>query len=376
KTTVENLLRWKSSKICFANFKVGGRVVRKSLKTTLISVAQPRLAKLIAEEKKKASIKKPDVDDKITFAQATAIYLEQLDANPDIKPSTKHYRRQCVVAIQKTWPEIDSIELRKLSDSVCVDWARQFRANGTRFHIPGTNKVREGVSPSRYNNTVTTLRQILQIGVERGLFYVNPTTGIPRARERAKELQLPSRSNFIKLVELVETSGAGQGRDCADFVRGLAFSGCRIGEANRIVWNDVLWERDELAVRGDPETGTKNWEVRYVPMIPELRRLLDRMREERPAEPLDAPVFRVRECQQSLDRACTLLGIPRITHHDLRHLFATTAIESGIDIPTVSRLLGHKDGGVLAMKTYGHLRQDHAKAAVQKISFSVPATSI
>ncbi len=67
----------------------------------------------------------------------------------------------------------------------------------------------------------------------------------------------------------------------------------------------------------------------------------------------------------------TLLGIPRITHHDLRHLFATTAIESGLDLPTISRLLGHKDGGVLAMKTYGHLRQEHAKAAVLKIKFGV-----
>jgi integrase len=43
----------------------------------------------------------------------------------------------------------------------------------------------------------------------------------------------------------------------------------------------------------------------------------------------------------------------RITHHELRHLFATRCIESGVDIPTVSRWLGHKDGGALAMKVYG-----------------------
>jgi integrase len=96
------------------------------------------------------------------------------------------------------------------------------------------------------------------------------------------------------------------------------------------------------------------------------------MREKRADEVPDSLVLRVHECQKSMDRAANLLGIPRITHHDLRHLFATTAIESGIDIPTVSRLLGHKDGGVLAMKTYGHLRQEHAKAAVQKIKFCAP----
>lgn len=39
-----------------------------------------------------------------------------------------------------------------------------------------------------------------------------------------------------------------------------------------------------------------------------------------------------------------------IEHVNLRHLFATRCIESGVDIPTVLRWLGHKDGGALAMK--------------------------
>lgn len=106
-------------------------------------------------------------------------------------------------------------------------------------------------------------------------------------------------------------------------------------------------------------------------MIPELKELLASLRQKQLEEPAETVILEVRECQKNMDRAATILGIPRITHHDLRHLFATTAIESGIDIPTVSRLLGHKDGGVLAMKTYGHLRQEHAEAAVQKIKFGV-----
>jgi integrase len=53
----------------------------------------------------------------------------------------------------------------------------------------------------------------------------------------------------------------------------------------------------------------------------------------------------------------------------LRHLFATRCIESGVDIPTVSRWLGHKDGGALAMKTYGHLRDEHSQAMAAKVAF-------
>ncbi len=149
----------------------------------------------------------------------------------------------------------------------------------------------------------------------------------------------------------------------------------RKGEANALEWRDVDFEAGEIVVRGDAETGTKNWEVRRVPMIPDARAMFERMRAERADESLDAKVFLVRESQKSLDRACQRVGADRITHHDLRHLFATRCIESGVDIPTVSRWLGHKDGGALAMKTYGHLRREHSLAQAQKVSFAPVETS-
>ena len=79
--------------------------------------------------------------------------------------------------------------------------------------------------------------------------------------------------------------------------------------------------------------------------------------------------MKVKECQKAMDRAARLVGMPRITHHDLRHLFATRCIESGVDVPTVSRWLGHKDGGALAMKTYGHLRDEHSVNMARKVTF-------
>ncbi len=81
--------------------------------------------------------------------------------------------------------------------------------------------------------------------------------------------------------------------------------------------------------------------------------------------------MKVQECQKAIDRACKLLEIDRITHHDLRHFFATSCIEAGIDIPTVSRWLGHKDGGALAMRVYGHLRDHHSQAMAQKVTFGL-----
>jgi hypothetical protein len=47
-----------------------------------------------------------------------------------------------------------------------------------------------------------------------------------------------------------------------------------------------------------------------------------------------------------------------------------------VDIPTVSRWLGHKDGGALAMKTYGHLRDQHSANMAQKVLFTEAATEV
>src|SRR2546429_998893 len=76
------------------------------------------------------------------------------------------------------------------------------------------------------------------------------------------------------------------------------------------------------------------------------------------------------ECEKSLARACKLTKTFRLTHHDLRHLFATRCIESGVDVPTAAHWLGHSDGGALAMKTYGHLRDQHSAAMAQRVTFS------
>jgi integrase len=102
-----------------------------------------------------------------------------------------------------------------------------------------------------------------------------------------------------------------------------------------------------------------------------MRQLLERLRAERAGESLAASVMEVRECQGAVDSACRKLEITRFTHHDLRHLFATRCIESGVDIPTVSRWLGHKDGGALAMKVYGHLRDQHSVNMAQRVTFGV-----
>ena len=60
-------------------------------------------------------------------------------------------------------------------------------------------------------------------------------------------------------------------------------------------------------------------------------------------------------------------GIEDATFHSLRHTFATRCLESGIDIVTVSKILGHADSRITA-NTYSHLLPEYQKKEIAKIS--------
>jgi len=93
-----------------------------------------------------------------------------------------------------------------------------------------------------------------------------------------------------------------------------------------VTWGDCAFEQKQITVREDPETGLKNrppGEIRIVPMIPEMCRLLEQMKSKRPREGSAKFVMRVHECQKAMDRAAKRVGMARVTHHDLKHLFAS-----------------------------------------------------
>ena len=355
KTQYANLIRYTPSKTYFARIRIGGKLIRRSLKTKVLSVAKLRLGDLEKKERQLVEHHTTSTDGRMSFGDALTIYQERLKGDPSLKPRTRDYHEQRIKALLKSWPELKQTEVRNVTKSDCLTWASKF------------SKQR---SASAFNHTVGILRQILDIGVEAGVRYDNPARFVKRLSERNKKPQLPEIRQFDAFVTEIENGCGGLSKSCADLVRFMTYGGFRKMEAANIVWADCDFARGKIIVRGDPVTATKNSEIREVPMIPDMSQLLQRLRSERVDETLDTPVMRVRECQKAMNRAAKVIGMRRVTHHDLRHLFATRCIESGVDIPTVSRWLGHKDGGALAMKVYGHLRDQHSVEMAQKVTFS------
>ena len=356
-----NLVRHVQSGNYYARIRVRGKLIWKSLKTDRISVAKLRLSDFHKEERKRADAHKAVARGKMTFGAALETYRERLKGDYSLKERSKTFREERIAALLKSWPDLEQTDVAHVSKTDGLAWAARFGKTA---------------SPSAFNNTVGTLKLVLDIAVEVGARYDNPATHIKRKRIRQRLLHLPSHDKFPELVEAIRKADGAWGRKCADLVEFLAYSGCRKGEGSRVEGQHCDFEKGEISVLGDPVTGTKNWEIRRVPMIPDMRRLLERIKSERGEKEFSAaPLMRVQECQGAINTACKELGIARFTHHDLRHLFATRCIESGVDIPTVSRWLGHKDGGVLAMKTYGHLRDQHSANMAQKVVFSEPASN-
>ena len=58
----------------------------------------------------------------------------------------------------------------------------------------------------------------------------------------------------------------------------------------------------------------------------------------------------------------------RVGFHDFRHFFASRCVMAGVDFMTIAESLGHKDGGILVGKTYGHLADEHKRRMADNLS--------
>ncbi len=110
----------------FARAKVGGKLIRQSLGTATYSVAVLRLSDLLKENRGRIEINEAAKSGPMTFQQAADLLLARVDADPSLKPATRVYRRRCLDALRRTWPDLPNADVRRITPRQCQDWAADF----------------------------------------------------------------------------------------------------------------------------------------------------------------------------------------------------------------------------------------------------------
>jgi len=327
----------------FALLKVRGKQIKKSLKTEDSALARRRLAELRTKASGLA-----DEGRGMTFDDLATRWLAY-------KKSDLRERSWSRLAgiIRTVKPFFAGLPVRSIGQTQIEAW-----------------KIKRGsaVSPRSFNYEREVLHQLFEYARESlRIILENPARGVKKRKVGKQEKVIPTKDQFRVLVDTLRQEP--RAKDAADFVEFLAYSGLRLGEAVQVRWRDVNFDLGTLLVSGG-ERGTKNHEVRTVPLFPALRRLLESLAKdgERNAE---QRVFELESVKKALGTACTKAGLPHYGHHAMRHFFCSNAIEAGCDFKVIAGWLGHKDGGVLVAMTYGHLRNEHSAAMAKRMTFDL-----
>ncbi len=197
----------------------------------------------------------------------------------------------------------------------------------------------------------------------------NPVKLIKRRKAEKSVIAIPTQEQFRALVSTLRTAD-DRTIHAADLVELLAYSGMRLGEAIELRLGDINFQRNIFLVTGG-KTGTKNHEVRAVPLFPAMVQLIERILD-RQSLRADDLLIPIRSAKKALITACKKAGIPNYTHHSFRHYFVSNAIEAGINFAPIAGWVGHKDGGLLVANTYtyGHLRDDHSMEMAKRMVFT------
>lgn len=364
-TGVPALLKNTRTGLYWSRPKVQGRQEFTALDTDNFRVARARHARVMARVEQRriqAAQGKPGRGGARTLADFIQLARDQAAANSSLAQNSKAAIHYSLLVLERTFPRPER-PVHKIGPQDCLEWARRVRKHGTGFKGPGWKHGPRagGISPSGYNKAVTQLRKIFRQAQEAGLVAVDPSRDLKRVAEGKKDPVLPTQKEFRDLLKRMRKGRPGSWEVAA----AVAFSGMRPpGETGAFTWADVDWKGNRLRIRGTKTAAAARW----VPMIPEMRKHLAGILEDRGVVGPDDAVFRVQKFNRCLAAACLDLGLERLTPYDLRHYFATRCVESGVDLKTLAAWMGHRDERMV-FRTYAHLRDEFSQEMAARVSF-------
>lgn len=258
-------------------------------------------------------------------------------------------------------PRIGELELKKISTVVCQQVIMDLYKNG---RLRKTKDNKKSLAPKTISGIKIAFQSCMQKAVDEGLISTNPVKKVKLPKGEKKEMKTIKATDLRKFLEETKRSG------WYEFYFLELSTGLRLGEILALTWDDLdIVNRtinvDKQVQRIDgklrvnaPKTDTS---IRKIKISQDCVEILQNYRRRMPVgvsimfpSPVTSSYLDPQNISRALHRIQKRAGVEQIRFHDLRHSFATLSLEQGMDIKTVSNMLGHTDAG-FTMNTYMHV---------------------
>lgn len=224
-----------------------------------------------------------------------------------------------------------------------------------------TKYLQLGLKNSSINKKILLLKAMMAWAVKNGMVE-------QEISDKLKKVEmLKDDSKRLRFLSVEESQSLVNA--CDPFFRPIVImaltTGMRKREILKLSWDKVDLEHGYiLLVMGDTKTG----ELREVPILPELLKILKDLPRHSDC-PYVFPNTDTMKPHTSADKlfakARKKSGITDFRFHDLRHTYASHLVMSGIDLTTVMHLMGHKS--IKMTLRYAHLAPSHKAKAIAAI---------
>lgn len=203
------------------------------------------------------------------------------------------------------------------------------------------------VKPATVNRNMALIKSILNRAVDWGKLQqeLNPAPKIKKLPENNMRLRFLSKEEIERLYAHCDG-------ELLALVQVAINTGMRRGELMALTWNDVDINSRQIYVRD-----SKSGNGRVIPMNENVRSVLLSLK-----KLPDSPNIFASNHREAFEAAIKKAGLKDVTFHTLRHTAASHLAQAGVNLLSISKILGHSTTQMTAR--YAHLSPDYQAKAI------------